>query len=134
MKKYEDYSYRERRIALKESIEYREWIQKRLLEHLREGLSIECFGVLNKTTMGEAIKNYPESFDAGEIELAICAGQALWERLGYAQANGKNLGNSRTWYYNMSNRYGWSERSKVDIDAKQQVSVSIVNYGDTLTS
>jgi hypothetical protein len=134
MKKYEDYTYRERRNALEDDEQYRTWIHKKLLAHLREGLSAQCFGIIDKTTMAEAIKNHPESFDLREIEHAIDEGQAMWEKLGHAQANGKNLGNSRTWYYNMSNRYGWSERSKQEIDSKQAVTVSVVSYKDTLTT
>ena len=133
MKKYEDYTYKERRDALKDDEKYREWLHKRLLQHLREGLSAQCFGILDKTTMSEAIKKYPQSFDMREIESAVDEGQARWEQLGYAQANGKNLGNSRTWYYNMANRYGWSEKSKVDIDAKQAVTVQVVSYADAST-
>lgn len=133
MKKYEDYTYRERREALKDDENYRAWLNKRLLQHLREGFSVQSFGILDKTTMAEAIKNHPESFDMREIEGAIDEGMAMWERLGYAQANGKNLGNSRTWFYNMANRYGWSERSKVDVDAKQAVTVQVVSYADTPT-
>jgi hypothetical protein len=134
MKKYEDYTYKERRQALKDDEKYRDWIHVRLLEHLREGLSIDCFGIIARQTMSEAIKNHPESFDVEEIELAIEQGKAMWEKLGHAQANGKNLGNSRTWYYNMSNRYGWSERSKQEIDAKQNVTVSVISYKDTPTT
>lgn len=133
MKKYESLTYKEKKEALKDDENYREWIKEKLLQHLREGFSIESFGILAASTLKECIKNHPETFDIVEIESAMNEGQANWERLGYAQANGKNLGNSRTWFYNMANRYGWSERSKVDVDAKQAVTVQVVSYADTPT-
>lgn len=133
MKKYEQYTYKERREALKDDEQFRAWIHNKLLQHLREGFSFESLGILANSTMKEAIKNYPESFDLEEIENAMNEGQDMWERLGHAQSNGKNLGNSRTWFYNMANRYGWSERSKVDIDAKQQVQVQVISYADMPT-
>jgi hypothetical protein len=133
MKKYEDYTYKEKKEALKEDQKYREWIHSKLLQHLREGFSPESLGIVAASTLQEYIKKHPETFDLGEIETAMNEGRNMWERLGHAQSNGKNLGNSRTWFYNMANRYGWSERSKVDVDAKQAVTVQVISYADTPT-
>ena len=133
MKKYEDYTHKEKCIALKEDEKFRQWIHKKLLQHLREGFSFESLGIVASSVLKEYIKKYPEDFDMGEIEMAMNEGQDMWERLGHAQSNGKNLGNSRTWFYNMANRYGWTERSKVDVDAKQAVTVQVVSYADTPT-
>lgn len=110
-----------------DSIERRK-VFKELCNHLSQGLSLDCFALLSANTIRRYLKTYPEEFCEEELELSLRQGRDWWENIGKSQASGNCLGNSRTWYYNMSNRYGW--RDKVDIEAehKGQLSVSIVNY------
>lgn len=126
--RYDEYDYKTRRKALEEDPAYRAWIMQKLCSHLREGFSVNCFGVIARKTLERCIKNHPNEFDLEEIESAIEEGQLAWEKLGRAQARGECLGNSRTWFYNMCNRYNWSEKSKVEAETKQAVCVQVVNY------
>lgn len=105
-----------------------------LCEHLSQGLSIQCFSKVAPRFLKEVMTKFPEDFPQDVIELAITDGQDWWENLGKDQSNGKNPGNSRTWYYNMSNRYGWCD--KVDLKAKHEgsLNVSIVNYSKPSSS
>lgn len=109
-------------------------LANRLCAHLAEGLSMQCFPSISRNFLATLIKDYPEDFDKDMLDAAMVDGQEWWERLGSDQANGKNVGNSRTWYYNMSNRYGWCD--KVDLKAKHEgsLNVSIVNYSKPSSS
>jgi hypothetical protein len=99
-----------------------------LKNHLLKGLSIDCFAALSETEIRKMIVDYPEEWCIDELEQTQRQAKDYWETLGRDQARGTCLGNSRSWYYNMSNRYGWSDRQKIDQEVKGAVSVSIVNY------
>lgn len=99
-----------------------------LLLHLRDGYSMDCFGPMSEKSIFEATKNHPLDFKLEEIEIALRDAKTGWERIGRQQAIGTCVGNSRSWYYNMSNRYGWSDKQKVETSGSQALNVSIVNY------
>ena len=101
---------------------------KELCAHLAEGLSIECFPSVSDHTLSKMFKDYPQDFDKEELSIALKKGRDWWENIGKHQANGTCMGNSRTWYYNMSNRYGWSDRQQIDSNVKGEVSVNVISY------
>lgn len=103
-------------------------VWKELLGHLEGGYSIDCFSPLSDTMIFEFMKEYPDEFKEVELHETMRKAKAGWEDIGRRQATGNCIGNSRSWFYNMANRYQWSERSQAQIEHKGQVSVSIVNY------
>lgn len=111
-----------------ESSEYRKEVFRELERHLSDGYSMDCFVPLDQQTIEEATKKYPLEFDPVAIKEAQRAGKSGWEALGRAQANGTCMGNSRTWYYNMNHRFGWTDKQSIDHKVDGQISVSIVNY------
>jgi hypothetical protein len=124
-------SYQTRIQCLRDSKEEREKCFRQLCEHIAKGFSLDCFTELSVTKIKEFIQLYPVEFDSESLEDAIRQGKKTWEGIGYRQALGTCLGNSRSWYYNMSNRYGW--RDKVDIEAehKGNLAVNIVSYASS---
>jgi hypothetical protein len=129
---------RGKKLSHKETIEkleidaaFRREIFKNLLEHIREGYSLDCFSTLSDKSILEYTKTYPNEFDAGQIEIAMRDAKVYWEGLGRRQAEGSCLGNSRSWYYNMVNRYNWHEKAQVSTDNKHSVEVNIIDYAST---
>jgi hypothetical protein len=118
----------ERMEKLEESAAERKACFRELLKHIEDGFSIDCFGPLGEDSIKLFFDKYPMEFEKGELYDSIRKGKQGWEEIGKRQATGHCIGNSRSWYYNMANRYGWSERSKVEADVKGSVTVSIVNY------
>lgn len=121
-------AYQETISALEGKKEVREKVFKRLLEHVRAGYSLNCFSELSYTSIQTYLKTYPEEFVREELDAALRDAQLLWEDIGKRQSSGQCLGNSRSWYYNMSNRYGWREKVDVKADVQAQVSVAVVSY------
>lgn len=121
-------SYKERVEKIKTNASERRKVFNSLLEHLRGGLSVEAFPLINHRVIREIIKNHPLECPVEELEHAIDEGRAFWEKLGRRQADGSCAGNSRTWFYNMANRYGWSDRQHVENKHDGQVNVNIVSY------
>lgn len=119
---------REIRAKLTENAEARKAIFRQLLNHIEQGYSIDSFGVINDETIRTYLKTYKDEFIQEDLEHAIAKGKAMWESIGKQQAQGHCLGNSRTWFYNMSNRYNWSEKAQVQTDQKHSVNVNVVNY------
>ena len=124
-----------RKDTVKEKIEkserdknYRCSICSELCKHLASGYSMESFPGLPRNVIRDLIARYPEDFPACDIDTARAHGMTFWEGLGRAQSNGTCLGNSKSWIYNMSNRYGWRERQEVESDVKGTLQVSIVDY------
>jgi hypothetical protein len=107
---------------------YRAMIVRELIKHLEKGMSIESFEFLSRGTINELMKKYPDEFDEADLEHARRLGRDSWERIGLRQALGDCLGNSRTWFYNMANRYGWRDKIDVESEHKGQVQVNVVSY------
>lgn len=107
----------------------RKKIFKELCRHLEQGFSLRCFGDLSDVTVYKYLKTYPEDFVKEDYEAALRKGQTFWEGLGRKQAIGECLGNSRTWFYNMANRYGWRDKIDLEAEHKGQLQVQVVNYG-----
>jgi len=122
---------RDRKTLIESCADERRKIFKELLQHVREGKSLSCFSALSEDSIRKYLKEYHNEFVQEDLEVALREAQDLWETIGKDQSIGKCMGNSRSWYYNMSNRYGWSERSKQEVDTKGQVNVSIVSYAST---
>lgn len=101
---------------------------KQLCDHVATGYSVDSFYLVGDTTIDRFFKTYPEDFVREDFELAKRKGKANWESIGYRQSTGECLGNSRSWYYNMANRYGWKEKLDVEAEHKGNVNVSVINY------
>ncbi len=107
----------------------RKRLWKELCAHVSRGKSLKC-NVLIAMPLFEKLRVlFPDSFDESSLLISMQKGQDLWEELGHKQANGSNLGNSRTWFYNMANRYGWRDKIDIEAEHKGSIAVSIVNYG-----
>jgi len=113
---------------LEESVEYRYKIFEKLLSHISEGYSIDCFSDMSVGAVHAAIGRYPQEFDKESLARAERDGKAGWERIGREQATGRCLGNSRSWYYNMAHRYGWSDRVDARVEHAGSVAVEVVSY------
>ena len=119
---------RERVARLAEDKNERRKIFKELCEHVERGLSLESFAPLSDVSVKKYLNLYPEEFIQEEFEEARRKGRDWWENIGRRQAMGDCLGNSRTWYYNMANRYGWREKIDIEAEHKGQVSVNVISY------
>jgi hypothetical protein len=119
---------KERLVKLESDKLERRRLCKAFCDHLEEGLSKESFSIVHHQTIERYMKVYPEEFPQEEIELSQLRGREFWERLGRRQASGDCLGNSRTWYYNMANRYGWREKIDIEAEHKGSVNVNVVSY------
>lgn len=111
--------------------ELRIWAFNELCKHVESGSSPQGFELISPNTAIAWFDKYPEEFDRGRYEISLRKGFDWWESVGKRQTLGTCNGNSRTWYYNMSNKYGWSDRQHIESNAKVTTQVQIVNYGDT---
>lgn len=127
-------SHKERLEKLESDSAERRKVFKELQDHVAQGLSVESFPELSVTSIREYFKRYPEEFDQDELEKSLRKGRVWWESIGTAQANGSCLGNSRTWYYNMVNRYGWHEKAQIETEHKGNLNVNIVSYSSRKAS
>lgn len=121
-------SAKERREKLENDKSERRKIFRELCDHVSRGYSLDCFGPIGDDSIRKYLKVYPEEFVQEELDDAMRKGKAQWEDIGHRQANGTCLGNSRTWYYNMANRYGWREKLEVEAEHKGQVNINVVSY------
>lgn len=113
---------------LKTDKKFRREVFKDLLRHIRAGYSAECFATVPFSMIQSLLTEYPEEWCETELEKATRDAKAGWEAIGRKQAEGTCLGNSRSWYYNMSNRYGWSERQDIKSEQSGSVQVNVVSY------
>jgi len=120
--------HRERVAKAYDSPEYRIELFKSLLQHVSGGYSVDSWSGLNTSVLYTLMEKYPDEMPKDELDNALIEGKDSWERLGTEQANGSCTGNSRTWYYNMSNRYGWRDKVDVKSESSGQVQVNVVNY------
>ncbi len=103
-------------------------IFKELISHISTGYSLDCFGPLSDKSIGYFLKTYPQEFVQEELDNAMRDGKNYWENIGHRQAQGSCLGNSRTWYYNMANRFGWREKIDIEAEHKGSVNINVVSY------
>ena len=67
---------------------------------------------------------YPNEFPTDMIEQARRERMLFWERIGIEGTTGKIQGyNSRSWEFNMKNRFRWSE--KIELESRGNVVTSI---------
>ena len=118
----------ERRALLATDAGERKKIFKELCLHISAGYSLDCFPPLSEIKIVEFMKTYPLEFVAEDLADAMRSGKEGWEEIGRRQADGNCLGNSRSWYYNMCNRYNWHEKAQIDTKHEGQVTVNVVNY------
>ncbi len=123
----------ERQARAEQDAKERSKIFSELCGHVKAGYSLQCFGPLSEITVRKWLKVYPKEFNEEELATALRLGQSGWEEIGRKQSNGTCLGNSRSWYYNMANRYGWREKVDVTAEHKGQVNVSVVSYATQQT-
>ncbi len=127
-------TYKERVSKLESDSIERRRVFKLLLDHVARGYSIESFSELSPNSIKSYLNLFKEEFVQEELEEAQRLGRQAWEDIGYKQANGQCLGNSRTWFYNMSNRYGWRDKIEVEAEHKGQVSVNVISYATSKPS
>ena len=121
-------SHKERKDKLERDETERRRLFKALCAHVGQGLSIGSFSECHDDTLRDMLKRFPHEFDREELEIALREGKKWWETVGKNQALGTCMGNSRTWYYNMTNRYGWTDKAQIDTNVKGEVSVSVISY------
>lgn len=124
----------ERKKKIESDINERKRVFKELCNHLKEGLSMECFSDLSIPSIKLYLQKYPDEFKEELIEKSFREGRNMWENIGRSQSNGSCLGNSRSWYYNMANRYGWREKLEVEAEHKGNVNINVVSYASKKSS
>lgn len=118
----------EKSLKFAEEAGYRREIFQLLLKHVEKGFSLDSFEHASDDSIRKYLKLYKEEWNEEELRQAQRKGKGLWEDIGFRQANGQCIGNSRSWYYNMANRYGWREKLDIEAEHKGQVQVNIVSY------
>lgn len=134
MKKKQKLGIRERIALLNSSAPARRKCFQGLINHLVSGFSIDCYGEVSEKTIEEFLVRYPDEFVLEELQDAMRRGKAGWERIGRQQADGSCMGNSRSWQYNMINRYKWTDRTEVKSDVNSNVSIQVISYADSKPS
>lgn len=122
-------TYKERMEKLTNDPIFRRKTFKDFLAHLERGFSADCFPDLSIVSIREFFQRYPDEFNAFDYDESCRKAKGLWESIGYKQSIGECFGNSRSWYYNMSNRYGWRDKIDAEVEHKGNLNVNIVNYG-----
>ena len=123
-------SIKERKEKLEKDKEYRARVLRELERHLAEGYSMESFAECSVSDVTRLVAMFPEEFDSGVIDEAKRKGRQTWETIGKRQATGDCLGNSRTWFYNMANRYGWRDKLELEAEHKGSLNVNVVSYAN----
>lgn len=124
-------SAKETKAKIESSVDCRKRVFKDLLNHIKQGFSLDCFGALSDNSIREYLKAYPNEFVREDLEDAMRLAKQGWETIGRKQADGSCMGNSRSWYYNMANRYGWAEKQEIKQENSGTVAVNIVSYAST---
>lgn len=89
-----------------------------LAEHLKSGLSMDCFGGVlhvSRDTIYEWLKVHPEFSDTkSRFE---DAGRLLWEKIGFQGATGKIKNfNVVAWIFIMKNRFKWRDKQPEEVN------------------
>lgn len=121
-------SVKERRIKIEADKIERRKVFAELCKHVEDGYSMDCFSALSITSIKEFLERFPNEFIEEELQNSVRKAKTYWEDLGKRQARGDCLGNSRSWYYNMVNRYGWREKVEIEAEHKGQLSINVVSY------
>lgn len=117
--------------SLHEDKDERVRIFRDLCRHCEQGYSLDCFADLGREALETCLEAYKDEFSREKLAEAQRKGRAFWERVGRQQALGECLGNSRSWYYNMANRYGWRERVDMSTESKGALEVHVINYASS---
>ena len=102
--------------------------RKKLLDeyirHISCGYSDKSFTLCDMDTFIHYCNKYPNDFPTDIIERAKRERLFFWERIGIEGTTGKIPGyNSRSWEFNMKNRFRWSE--KIELESRGNVVTSI---------
>ena len=119
---------KERAAAIEAKADERRKIFKELCSHVAGGYSVASFPELSETSIRDYLNRFKDEFIQEELDLALRRGRVMWEGIGKRQADGQCLGNSRSWYYNMANRYGWREKIDIEAEHKGSIEVQVVSY------
>ncbi len=102
----------------------REKLLKKYLQHTRYGYSDKSFALCDMDTFQSYCDKYPNDFPSDMIEQARRERLLFWEKLGIEGTKGKiHSFNSRSWEFNMKNRFRWSE--KIEVENKGNIVTSI---------
>jgi hypothetical protein len=112
----------------------RKRIFSELCRHVERGYSLDCFRSLSDQSIRTYLKLYPEEFNEEVLAESMRKGKETWEDIGYDQATGKCLGNSRSWFLNMVNRYSWRDKIEIEAEHKGTLQVQVVNYASKKAS
>lgn len=121
-------SPREYKARLEVDENHRSQCFRDLLKHIEDGYGISCYEKISHLEIQDMIKRFPNEFDEEALFESMRKANMFWEDIGKRQANGTCMGNSRSWYYNMVNKYGWREKVEVEATHKGAISVNIVSY------
>lgn len=90
----------------------RQAVFKKLLKHISDGYSKDCFPDCDWDTVEKYAEAFPLDFPPDQIKLAVRAAKRKWEAMGMNGANGKIKGfNAKAWEFNMKNRFDWREKT-----------------------
>ena len=94
------------------------------LAHISSGYRDKSFTVCDMDTFTNYCNKYPNDFPTDMIERARRERMLFWERIGIEGTTGKIQGyNSRSWEFNMKNRFRWSE--KIELESRGNIVTSI---------
>ena len=94
------------------------------LTHISSGYSDKSFPVCDMDTFMLYCEKYPNDFPTDIIEQGRRERLLFWERIGIEGTTGKIQGyNSRSWEFNMKNRFRWSE--KIELESRGNILTSI---------
>ena len=94
------------------------------LAHISSGYSDKSFTVCDMDTFNNYCTKYPNDFPTDMIEQGRRERLFFWEKIGIEGTTGKIQGyNSRSWEFNMKNRFRWSE--KIELESRGNIVTSI---------
>lgn len=106
---------------------YRKEYCQKLIDHMAEGLSFDCFGgdiPVVDSTLYYWLDKHPDFSEAYKIGKK--RQREFWEKLGRAGAAGKiDNFNSAAWIFNMKNRFAWKNDITINSNQTRTVNVNI---------